>query len=396
MTDEHRNDVPSQPESEEQSSGPGTPEAALTEDAGGKALADALKVSFRFLKFAMIALVAFYVLSGIFYVDPGEVKIKLSFGRPVEGKDGKVVLEPGSGWHIRWPWEEVVPIPTVEKTIDLTGEFWTGVDPMREAQALPPASPLILERDGFLITGDVNIVHMQLRARYRARSDEQGSLDYRFRVKQPEELLKRFVIQATIKTVGRMRVMDVLQERKGDVIVGIRDEVRRMLREYADANGFGLGVELTSIEYISDPTMPGKVRDAFYAYQTAGEEKSRLIREGKKEVEEIIGQARQRKAEIIAQANSYATRLREVARADAEALLKLKKAYDTSDAMAAVLRTWQYNRTVEKLLGQAKDSFFLHPSSDGSRRQLRVMLSRQVKRYGGEQGKREREAETGP
>jgi len=372
--EEHREQQGERPPAEPEQE---TPQQAAAEDIGGKALADALKVSFRFLKFAMIVLVGIYLLSGIFYVKPHEVKVKLRFGRPVK-VGGRYVMDSESGWHIRWPWEQVISIPVTEQVIDLNREFWF-YEP-RIGEPPPPMGSLNVKRDGYLLTGDINIVHMKLRVRYQARADEQGALDYLFHVEDPEALLKRFVVKETIKMVGREQVDDVRAEKKQTVKNSIVAEVKKKLNEFEKQNGFTAGVRLVSIDYAVDPAVPLAVRDAFYEAQQASEEKSERIRQAREEEKRIEQHALEVKARVLNEAQGYKRRMEVLAKADATALSRLLTAYEASPAMAAILRERHYQRMAEKLLGGAKDVFVLHGADEGSRREIRILLSRQPRK----------------
>jgi len=366
--DEGLQEQPTQP-------GPGEPsENVPFDEGGGKALADALKVSFRFLKLAMIVLVAIYLGRGIFTVDPDEVKVKVRFGRPVK-VGGKYVMDSESGLHIRWPWEEVLSIPTHEQVMNLDKEFWYYEDPLVEQ--MPVFTSLNVKRDGYLLTGDINLVHMKLRVRYQARSDELGALDYLFRVAEPEELLKRFVIEAAIKIIAREKVIDVVSEMKSQIKRSLTEEVRNMLMEFEEQNGFTAGVKLVSIDYAVDPTVPVAVREAFYEAQQAADEKSDMIRQAEEEMKMIPQQALEVRAKVLSEAEAYKRQLEVLARADANALERLLAAYESSPAIAAILRDRHYKRMVEKLLGEAQDTFVLRVPAEGSHSEIRILLSRQ-------------------
>ena len=56
--------------------------AAPAEEAGSRALNDALRSSLRILKFLMALVAVMVVFSGVFTVEPNEVAIVLRFGKP--------------------------------------------------------------------------------------------------------------------------------------------------------------------------------------------------------------------------------------------------------------------------------------------------------------------------
>jgi len=97
--------------------GPGpsaAPEPARgVEDASARALSDALRSSFNIVKLLMGALVAAFILSGVFTVKPNQVAIKLRFGRAVGTGSGQL-LRPGLHWKFPYPIDDVVYVPVGE------------------------------------------------------------------------------------------------------------------------------------------------------------------------------------------------------------------------------------------------------------------------------------------
>jgi modulator of FtsH protease HflK len=89
-----------------------TPPVAV-EDAGTRALAEALRASFALVKLMTIGLVIAFIVSGIFTVNPNEVAVLLRFGRPV-GVGTDQLLTPGLHWKLPYPVDEVVRIPVGE------------------------------------------------------------------------------------------------------------------------------------------------------------------------------------------------------------------------------------------------------------------------------------------
>ena len=380
------------------------------EDISTKALSDALRVSFRFLKFAMLFLIVLYLARGIFYIEAGQVRIKLRFGRPVQvnlggGRGRGYVMDSESGWHIRWPWEEVVTIPTGEQTLELGDEFWYGsLEPRTELEKqirkelsdssarpgqIQPGTGLNVRLDKYLVTGDVNIVHLKLRVRYRVRADEKGAMDFAFAhaswdpvrgeyVSSSQDLLERIVVASVIETAGSWSVMDVMKERKEDLLQGIQQRVDQALADFEQRNRESAGIVVTAIEYINEPVMPEDVRDAYYEAQEADSEKSRLIDEAKTEQDRILAQAKGAAREVIEEANAYSTRLVKVAEADAKALQKLRERYGESPQVARILRHWFYYRMVKDLLGQGGVTFVVHKPGE-----LRILLSPPMTRLKG-------------
>ncbi|MFW6457656.1 MAG: SPFH domain-containing protein [Planctomycetota bacterium] len=368
------------------------------EPVGHKALADALGVSFKALKVGMAVLIVLYLAQGFFFVDTDEVRIKLRFGRPVAMQLGQqrgegYVMDSASGWHYAWPWEEVVTVPLSEKNVEVKQAFSPA-----QGQQAGEGEGLNPKADNYLITGDVNIIYMQLRASYLPRSDEEGAMDYAFRMRPPEvkmgdesvpapdELLRRMVMAATIETVASWGVLDVRGKTKevpapsGEgkktvrLFAEIESRVRDKLEEFEDKNGYSTGIELTGIERMEDPEVPDSVKPAFDMYQQAESQKRRLIDEGEERARSIITNAQGRKSEILAEARSFRERLKNVAQSDASMLTQLSSVYEESPSKAAILREWHYERMIEQLLGQSRGSFVLHETGDDTSRELWLQL----------------------
>ena len=361
-------------------------------DGGGQALSEALHVSFKFLKFALIGLVAFYVLNGIFWVNPGQVKIKLRFGAPVPaGAQNQYVMTPGSGWHLRWPWEQVITIPTTEQVLNADSEFWHYEPPA--GQQMPQRNSLNVRRDGYLLTGDLNIVHMKLKVRYRARSDEQGALDYAFRVDNPKRLLRHFLAESVSHVAGQNEVMDIRTYEKQSVINAIEQDLRKRLRRFKERNGFTAGIEISEIDYAADPAVPTAVQQAFYQAQQARSQMNQMIAQGREQKAQVLQQGREVKAELLGEARAYKTRVVELAKADANTLEELLKYYQQSPALARIMRERHYERTIQRVLGGAREAFVLHGSQPGNQRELRVLIGRPPQTGGSSEEESEQQAQ---
>jgi regulator of protease activity HflC (stomatin/prohibitin superfamily) len=342
------------------------------EEAASKALAGALKFSFRFLKYVMVFLVVAYLAMGLFSVKFPEVKFKTRFGAVVP-RTGNAVLQPESGLHIRWPWEEVQVVLTDEKMLPLATEFWPQAEP-----TIGHGVGLNVRTDGYLITGDVNIVHMKLRVRYRVPNSALDVLSYKLKVKDPEQVLRRALMAATCKVVGSRGVMGVIQ--RGDLFESIREELVSRLAQFERGAGCPLGVQIINVEAIEtenikNPTEPGEVKEAFNLAQTAESLKDQLRREGEGEASKTLSEARALAERIREGARADAVRTVQLAKADAQAMEEILPLYRRSADEAQVLRSMYLNRLMEELLRIAPSPIVLYEPQDGSTRHLLLQHS---------------------
>src|SRR5205823_9730152 len=86
---------------------PGPEPARGPEDASAQALSEALRSSFNIVKLLMGALLAAFILSGVFTVKPNQVAIKLRFGRAL-GVGAGQLLRPGLHWKLPYPIDDLV------------------------------------------------------------------------------------------------------------------------------------------------------------------------------------------------------------------------------------------------------------------------------------------------
>src|SRR5580704_13169619 len=136
------------------------PEQPVIEDAGSRALAEALKSSFYIVRFVMVVLVCVFLFSGFFRVLPQERAIKLRFGAPV-GLGNNALLGPGLHWSFPYPIDEVVRIPYSEIQQVKSTAGWYFTTPEQEAlgnegQGGQSLNPVV---DSYVISADGDIVH---------------------------------------------------------------------------------------------------------------------------------------------------------------------------------------------------------------------------------------------
>ena len=135
-------------------------------DPAQRSLADALRISFWMLKAAMAVVVAAYLFSGVFSVSEQEHVVRLRFGKIV-GTDSGQVLGPGGPYlAMPYPIDRLIRVPASAQQIGLDREFWYELQGDGTVSKKGRAGPLDPERDGFLLTGDTNIVHARVTVTY--------------------------------------------------------------------------------------------------------------------------------------------------------------------------------------------------------------------------------------
>lgn len=276
------------------------------EDAGTRALAEALSSSFKLVKVIMILLVVVFLGSGVREVGSYELAIKLQFGKPV-GTGEKALL--GSGWHWAWPYpiNEIVIVPIGQVQEVTTSIGWYGRTKEQQLTGIePPIRPTLNPVvDGYLLTGDGNIMHSMATLRYRITD----AVRYAFNFNDASNQVRNVVNNALDYAAARFTVDDATRKD----VTAFKDEVSRRIDQLLIAENIPVSIE--NLEINSIP--PRQVKDAFDAVLGAEAVRSKTINDAEGEANRIEAMADGTAAGIINSAHADATRLTNSVAADA-------------------------------------------------------------------------------
>lgn len=217
--------------------------------------------------------------SGLFTVTPGEVGMRLRFGRILASD-----LEPGL--HFRWPWpfeshrvveqnlarrlEFGLPpeLSRDEATrAQLRGRLSFGSNPAPQQVA----SGVWFQKettpgDSFLLTGDGNLIDLRSTAQYRVND----AFAFAYHIAEPEALV-RSTILAALRGAVATRAIDA-------VYTTAREEIEREARAAAQSmlDRYRAGIEILSVNLLYDHP-PDEVHDAFRDVASALEDRLRTI-----------------------------------------------------------------------------------------------------------------------
>src|SRR5277367_6645021 len=185
--------------------------APETRDAGSQALAEALSSSFAIVKIVMVLMVVAFFCSGFFTVGPQEKAVILRFGKPV-GEGENRLLGAGLHWSFPYPIDEVVKIPITEQQVVSSTIGWYQTTPEQElsGEELPAGPSLNPAIDGYLITGDRNIIHSRATLRYHIRDP----FNFTFNFVAASNTVQDVLNNALLYTAAQFKVDDVLLNRQ--------------------------------------------------------------------------------------------------------------------------------------------------------------------------------------
>lgn len=253
------------------------------EEAGSQALAQALRSSFAIVKIIMIGLVAVFLFSGFFTVGPQEKAIILRFGKPV-GVPEAELLNPGPHWAFPKPIDEVVRIPVGQVQAVSSTIGWYLTTPAAEAAGTepPPGESLDPVRDGYLITGDENIIHARATLRYRIA---EPGIRFMMDFNRATNFVQNALNNALIYAAARYRVDDALTRD----VAGFRETVRARLDSLIAQQS--LGVIIDQIENVR-LIPPRQCNEAFARVTEATVQRSKELNEARSYENQTVTRAR--------------------------------------------------------------------------------------------------------
>jgi membrane protease subunit HflK len=433
MVDEHRHEQghPHDPAEGHEPQQP--PSQGEDLDAAGRSLSEALRISFVILKVIMIILVVAFLASGFKTVGSDEKALVLRFGQ-VRGTGQEAILGPGAHWVFPYPIDELVRIP-VEKNINLAiNTFWyretrddilgPGVKPRTYVpEQLDPV------QEGYCLTGsqrmagpavaaglsqpmrqgdgsDYNIVHTKWQVNYQITGVEQffrniyvqdakpGEIYFDIMNQSISPLLHSLVEDAIVKAMVHYTIDEALLS-----IDTIPRRVQQLVQQKLDAVESGIRVvqvQLVNVKW------PKQVDHAFEAYMTASQTSGQVVTQARTYAEtaltrvagqaaELLYQALQDKnagapaqaalwpqatgdiQDVIAQAQTYQTRVVERARMNADYLTRILPAYRERPQLVA---QEIYLTKIRGVLQNVDEKFILDKGANAKDGEIRVLVNR--------------------
>lgn len=234
-------------------------------DSANQSLADALKITYGLLKFAMIVLIVLFAVSGVQSIKEGERGISVRFGKQV-----RTNLEPGFQWSFPYPIGEIVRVGEGAVEMAVAKEFMPnipGEQSDEEALAIDidrfnDSSTLNPAQDGSNITSDFNIAHTQWSVNYR-RSNH--ALYVSNMIPEQERAMMKAIIQrAVVHVIAEVNIDDLLKN-SSETISG---RVRAMAQDSLDELESGISIDRV---VLTRKNAALSLRSKFSSVQTAAQ-----------------------------------------------------------------------------------------------------------------------------
>ena len=278
-----------------------------------------------------------WLATGIYIVAPDEKGVVLRFGKWVATTD------PGPHYHLPTPIETVLkPKVTEVKRIEVG---------FRTIDQGPPARYSDVPAESLMLTGDENIIDIDIIVQYRILDPGK----FLFNIRDPHVTVRVASEAALREVIGANTIDEALTVGK----FAIQENTKRLLQQILDS--YESGLQIVAVQ-LQDVHPPDQVREAFRDVASAKEDKIRLINEAEGYRNAILPETRGRAAQIINNAEAYMEEKILKAKGDADRFKSVLAEYKKAKA---ITRTRLYLETMEEIL-PGMDKFILGGDSGRS------------------------------
>ncbi len=274
----------------------------------------------------LIVLVALWLLSGLFFIQPSEHGVVLAFGKYSHTEEN-----PGLKWRMPWPIQS-------HQIVNVTNERRIKVG-FRDISGRGRAGKQDVAHESLMLTGDENIIDIDFVVLWRIGDAK----DYLYRIRDPEQTIKIVAESAMREIIGRTEIQPALTEARSQIQADTRQLMQTMLNEYE------AGVQINNVQLQKvDP--PASVIDAFNDVQRARQEKEQLKNKAEAYRNGIIPIARGEANKLIQEAEAYEQEVVNRSEGDAARFIAV---YNEYKGAKKVTSERLYIEALEEVLGRA-------------------------------------------
>jgi modulator of FtsH protease HflK len=276
---------------------------------------------------AVLVLLAVWLIPGVFYtVQPDEEGIVTRFGKYVRSTD------PGLHYKLPSPFEHV-NTPKVKKVRRIEVGF-------RILNSGPPQKVRDVPVESLMLTGDQNIVDIDLVVQYQIRN----AVEYLFNIETRQKLIRNVAETAIRGIVGSKNIDEALTTGKSEIQVLAKIQIQSLLDKYKA----GVQIVTTQLQDVHPPT---QVAASFKDVVSAREDKERMINQAQGYRKAVIPETRGKSAQIVRQAEGYKEEKIQRAQGDTQGFLALYEEYKKAPE---ITRKRIYLETMEEILPDMK------------------------------------------
>ena len=275
----------------------------------------------------VLAALALWAYASFYTVKPEEQSIELFLGECNEPCIG----QPGLNFA---PWP-LVTYEVVQVTREQTENIGTGET---------------FGDTGLMLTGDENIVDID----YQVVWNVSNLQNFTFELREPQATIRAVSESAMREIIAQSELAPILNRDRGVIAERLQELIQSTLDSYNS------GVNIVRVNFDkADP--PAKVIDAFFAVQSAEQERDRLEKQADAYANTVLAAARGEAAQVLEEAEGY--RARVVNEAEGEAS-RFKAVLSEYQKAPEVTRKRLYLETMEEVLGRV-DKVIIDEQSGG-------------------------------
>jgi len=264
-------------------------------DPANQSLADALRLSYRFLQFVILALLALFLVSGFQRVDDSQSGVMLRFGRIVE-VDDQLALEPGLRRNLLpYPAGEFVIFDVESRSVQIATTFFPRLPAnMSLDQAIERASPkgtLRVGQVGYVLTDGGDIAHLQATATYNI--SDPVKLVETLNVSDADRTVKLALDRAIVASSAGLMLQELVEQPET-----VRELIRVNAQDMLDT--IDCGIRITDVQLL-DAKPPFAIVKVYRELQNAREESRRAIETARQEATEALIEAAGERWRVLAE-----------------------------------------------------------------------------------------------
>ena len=285
--------------------------------------------SMKFIGLGILAIIALWLASGFYIVEPGTHAVEQRFGQWSETKDTE-----GLGYHFPWPIETVQKVNVSEVRRMPIG--FTEVMGNRSSSGGKRNIP----EESLMLTSDANIVDLDMVVLWNITSAK----DFLFNIYDQENTIKKVAESAIREVVGQTRMFPIITQERAEVANRAREIMAKNLDDYKS------GVNVSQV-LIQEAEVHPDVQEAFQDVQSAKQDAIDVQNRAQAYREDIIPRARGEAIKMKQQAQAYKQSVTAKATGDADRFNSVYKAYQTGED---VTKKRIYLETMEQVLKNAQ------------------------------------------
>ena len=260
---------------------------------------------FGLIPVIVVALLIFWLASGIYFVAPDEVGVVKRFGKAVR------TTTPGPHYHAPMPMETVLK-PTVTQVRRIEIGFRTIGD--RQLGKLRAVTD-----ESLMLTKAENIVNLSFIVQYKIKD----AAAFLFNLKDQDKTVKDAAEAAMRETAGESEIDDILTTGKFKVQQDTKTILQQILDEYK------AGIHIVAVQ-LQDVHPPDEVMAAFKDVASAKEDKAKMVNDAYGYSNEILPKAKGKSSQIVNDAIAYKESKIISAEGDASRFLQVLAQYKTA------------------------------------------------------------------